>query len=153
MDLFSSQIASHLAHTVNFLGDSLPAGTVRKIREETSRRVFAPARFSYESDDGRNRSSDRHDPMCNRIWIHGGNNWNAVCHDNVVTAALGLLDDVRDRAFFVARAVRGLKQYERKGFESDGYCSEGMGYWNYGYGHLLMLGLTLRDVLLPISKL
>ena len=31
------------------------------------------------------------------------------------------------------------------GFTEDGYCSEGAGYWNYGYGHFLEMGLALRN--------
>ena len=30
------------------------------------------------------------------------------------------------------------------GFTDDGYCSEGMGYWNYGFGHYIMMGLAVR---------
>ena len=145
VDLFSSQIASHLAYTVNFLGDSLPRATREKIRREVERRVFAPLRLSYSLMDDDGQFTKKEDPL-QHWWTHGRNNWNSVCHDNVVTAALGLLDDVDDRAFFVACALRGLGYYARGGFAADGYCSEGMGYWNYGYGHLLMLGLLLRDL-------
>ena len=145
VDLFSSQIASHLACTVNFLGDDLPSEAVGKIRAEIERRIFAPLRLSYAHADRDGCVRRRCDPLLN-WWICGVNNWNAVCHDNVVTTALALLDDPRERAFFVARALRGLRFYAKGGFAADGYCSEGMGYWNYGYGHLLMLGLTLRDL-------
>jgi len=30
------------------------------------------------------------------------------------------------------------------GFTPDGYCSEGMGYWNYGFGHYLTMGEAIR---------
>ena len=145
VDLFSSQVASHLAYTVNYLGDALPPETVAKIRREAERRIFAPLRLSYSFTDAEGHVPRGQDPLLN-WWICGGNNWNAVCHDNVVTAALALLDDRSDRAFFVAHALRGLTYYARQGFAADGYCLEGMGYWNYGFGHLLMLGLTLRDL-------
>ena len=145
VDLFSSQLASHLAYAVNFIGDSLPPETLAKIRVETERRIFGPLRLSYSLTDDAGRIEGRKDPL-RQWWICCGNNWNAVCHDNVATAALGLLDDADDRAFFVANALRGLKYYASGGFSADGYCSEGMGYWNYGFGHLLMLGLVLRDV-------
>ena len=32
-----------------------------------------------------------------------------------------------------------------RGFTPDGYCSEGVGYWNYGFGHYVMLAETLRQ--------
>lgn len=145
VDLRSSDIAATLAYSVNFLRDSLPAETVAKIKKETERRVFAPLRLSYSLADKSGRYVKQRDPMSN-WWISGNNNWNAVCHCNLVIAALGLLDDDADRALFVAYAIRALPYYARSGFTSDGYCSEGMGYWNYGFGHFLRLGLTLRDV-------
>jgi len=145
VDLFSSQMASHLAFAVNFIGGSLPPETVAAIRRETERRIFAPLRLSYSLTDGEGRFPAKVDPL-HHWWICGANNWNAVCHDNVVTAALALLDDPDERAFFVANALRGLGFYAKEGFTADGYCSEGMGYWNYGFGHLLMLGLVLRDL-------
>ena len=145
VDLRSSDIAATLAYSVNFLRDSLPAETVAKIKKETERRVFAPLRLSYSLAGKSGRYVKHRDPMQN-WWISGNNNWNAVCHCNLVIAALGLLDDDADRALFVAYAIRALPYYARSGFTSDGYCSEGMGYWNYGFGHFLRLGLTLRDV-------
>ena len=129
VDLFSSQVAAHLAYTVNYLGDSLPAETTAKIRREVERRIFAPMRTSYSLMDDEGCFSKTPDPL-HHFWTYARSNWNAVCHDNVVTAALGLIDDVDDRAFFVACALRGLGYYARGGFAADGYCSEGMGYWN-----------------------
>jgi hypothetical protein len=31
------------------------------------------------------------------------------------------------------------------GFGDDGYCSEGLGYWGYGFGHYLYLAQTIYD--------
>lgn len=145
VDLVSSKVAAQLAIAVNFLGDELPPATVRKIRDAIERRIFAPLRLTYACTDEKGALVKGKDPLVN-WWVDGFNNWNAVCHDNVLVAALVLLDDRRERAFFVARALRGLRYYARLGFVSDGYCQEGIGYWNYGFGHLLMLGLMLRDV-------
>jgi hypothetical protein len=30
------------------------------------------------------------------------------------------------------------------GFTNDGYCREGMGYWNYGFGHYVTMGIAVR---------
>ncbi|MDH7568619.1 MAG: heparinase II/III family protein, partial [Armatimonadota bacterium] len=32
-----------------------------------------------------------------------------------------------------------------RGFTPDGYCSEGLGYWNYGFGHYVLLAETIRQ--------
>ena len=66
------------------------------------------------------------------------NNWNAVCLSGVTIAATAAIDDRRERAFFVASAEKYLRNF-LDGFTADGYCSEGLGYWNYGFGHFLLL--------------
>jgi hypothetical protein len=71
-------------------------------------------------------------------WITGGNNWNSVCHAGVVTAALTLIDDPKRRAWYIAAAEKFMEPFF-DGFTPDGYCSEGMGYWNYGFGHFTEL--------------
>ena len=66
-----------------------------------------------------------------------------MCNSCVVRAALAMIADRRLRAEFVAAAEHTVP-YAMKGYTDDGYCSEGMGYWNYGYGHHLTLGLAVR---------
>ena len=64
-------------------------------------------------------------------WFYGNANWTAVCHANCVRAALlGIADRVQ-RARCVEAALRAMPVY-LSGFTPDGYCSEGMGYWEYG---------------------
>ena len=47
-----------------------------------------------------------------------------------------------------------------KGFTPDGYCGEGTGYWNYGFGHYVLLSEEIRlatggqiDLLCPQGSL
>jgi len=143
-ELGSTAIASYLACALAIAGDAIPPETAAKIRSEAERRIFGPLRLSYALEYPEGFPVSTEDPIRHH-WIKGPNNWNAVCHDNVVSAALELLEDPRDRAYFVRKAMRGLTFYARGGFLSDGYCSEGMHYWNYGFGHFLMLGNVLRD--------
>src|SRR5581483_7740488 len=70
-------------------------------------------------------------------WMTGTNNWNAVCLAGV-TSALGMIDDRKERAGFAAAA----EYYSRNfisGFQDDGYCVEGGGYWAYGFGNFIQL--------------
>lgn len=76
-------------------------------------------------------------------WFFGNSNWNAVCHSMVVRAALALIADRRDRAVFVEAAERAMPFF-LSGFLDDGYCTEGGGYWNYGYGNFLRLAVSVR---------
>ena len=139
VDLFSSEVAAHLAGVLRLVGDRLDPQLVQRVKNEAQRRVFAPLRRELAGGGALGYPAKLH------WWVTGDNNWNAVCWDNVVCAALGLLDDCDDRAFFVTGALAAVPQY-LGGFTSDGYCSEGMGYWNYGYGHHLLMGRLLRAV-------
>jgi hypothetical protein len=75
-------------------------------------------------------------------WVRADNNWNAVCHTGVVGTALALPLARELQAEIIAHAELNLEFYLR-GFTPDGYCSEGIGYWNYGFGHFAMLSETL----------
>jgi hypothetical protein len=77
-------------------------------------------------------------------WLTTTNNWNAVCLAGVTGAALALVEERRERAEFVAAAEKYIHNFLR-GFTPDGYCSEGVGYWNYGFGHYVLLAETIRQ--------
>jgi hypothetical protein len=76
-------------------------------------------------------------------WLTVTNNWNAVCLAGVTGAALTTIEDRSRRAFFVASAEKYVQNF-LAGFTPDGYCSEGLGYWNYGFGNFMVLA---EDVL------
>ena len=138
IDLGSSHRALTLAGTLAQLGDRLPPEVRTKVRTELERRVFALYRAtSRDSADG--DAFARH----GNWWFFCRSNWNAVCHSCVVRAALAVLPDRTDRATFVEAAERAMR-YFLESFLPDGYCTEGMGYWNYGYGHFLELTLSVR---------
>ena len=128
IDLVSSDLARDLARILWALGDALPAKTVARVRREIDARVFTPYLERPQA----------------HWWFFGHNNWNAVCHAGCVIAALSLIEDRATRARFVEGAERGLPIFLEFGFEPDGYCSEGMSYWNYGFGHFLELGISVR---------
>jgi hypothetical protein len=75
-------------------------------------------------------------------WITAEMNWNSVCNAGVIAAALAVCPDRSERAFFVAAAEKYSQDYLR-GFGGDGYCAEGMGYWNYGFGNYIQLCETV----------
>ena len=77
-------------------------------------------------------------------WFFGRNNWNTVCHSELLLSGLALIEDRRTRAELIEGAERGQPNYFKQGFKPDGYCHEGVGYWNYGFGHELILAETVR---------
>ncbi len=70
------------------------------------------------------------------------NNWNAVCLAGVTIAGTSAIEDPKRRAFVVAAAEQYIRFF-LDGFTEDGYCSEGLGYWNYGFGHFMLLAESL----------
>ncbi len=80
------------------------------------------------------------------FWINAGFNWNAVCTANVAYCAVSLPDLTGQRNRMIAACLKGAKCFIA-GFPADGYCSEGIGYWSYGFGHFLFM----TDVLYQYS--
>ena len=132
IDLGASSMAWTLATTDYLLAGSLPIGSRAKLREHLNLRIFDPIRAQVE---GR---------LKKHWWFTTTNNWNAVCLANVAGAALAVLQDRRDRAFYVRMAEQYIHNF-LAGFTPDGYCTEGLGYWNYGYGRFVFLAETLMQ--------
>lgn len=126
IDLRAAAAASEFATAAYWLGDKLSEKTRKLIRGELERRTFVP--FEGMVQQGKPRL----------WWLTGENNWNAVCLAGVTGAATSTIEDRRRRAFFIAAAEKYI-QYFINGFTPDGYCSEGLGYWNYGFGHFVLL--------------
>ena len=131
IDLFSSAVGWHWATANYLLGDKLGAATRQKMRENVARRILDPYRDMVTGKRAKNG------------WLTTTNNWNAVCLAGVTGAALAQAESREDRALFVASAEKYSKNF-LAGFTPDGYCSEGLGYWNYGYGHYVLLGEMIR---------
>lgn len=131
IDLFASEVACELATADYLLGSRLDDQTRGTVRSEVKRRIFEPYAGMLAAD----RRS--------RGWLTTTNNWNAVCLANVTGAALALQEAPAEKAFYMAAAERYIASF-LSGFTEDGYCSEGIGYWNYGYGCFVRLDSLLR---------
>ena len=132
IDLRTAAVAWNLATADYWLGDRLPAEVRALLRKTLRTRVFD----IYES------YLDRGKPRVH--WAEADHNWNAVCTAGVTGAALAIIESPQLRARYVAAAKRNTQKF-LSGFTDDGYCSEGVGYWNYGFGHFLYLAETLHQ--------
>jgi len=132
IDLGSSARGWLLASADAWLGDRLSPAVRERIRREVQRRILAPYLTAVRKGD-----------LGGNWWMRGDNNWNAVCSAGTVCCALALLDTPAERAEILA-AMEISNPVFISGFTDDGYCSEGMGYWNYGFGHFVMMGLAVR---------
>ena len=126
IDLGSSMLAWSLATADYLLDDKLRPDTRRLIRDNLEKRIFEPYTDMVEGKRKKN------------WWLTGTNNWNAVCLGSVTGPALAVIESHHRRALFIAAAEKYSKNF-LKGFTEDGYCSEGLGYWNYGFGYYIML--------------
>ncbi len=126
IDLGSSALGWSLATADYLLADKLSPKIRRLIRNNLGRRIIEPYQDMVLGKRKKN------------WWMTGTNNWNAVCLASVTGSSLAVLDAPHQRAFFIAAAENYSKHF-LEGFTDDGYCSEGLGYWNYGFGYYIML--------------
>lgn len=131
-ELGATGLAAELAEADYVLGDKLSPATRQLILDNVRRRVLQPFRDSIES---------RRKPL---HWLFLKMNWNSVCLGNTVFATLALEPSRDDRALYAAAGEHYI-QYFLDGFTPDGYCAEGVGYWNYGYSHFILLAEAMRQ--------
>ncbi len=130
-DLGVVHFAENLALTDFILGARLPAEVRTLIRHEVDRRVLQPMRSRIEA--GRDIY----------WWINVKHNWNAVCLSCCAHTAAALVPSAADRAWWLAFAEALVRNF-RDGFADDGVCTEGVGYWSYGFMHYISLSELLR---------
>jgi hypothetical protein len=131
-ELLATRLGYVLAVADYLLGDKLPKTSRQRIRQAVGNRLFAPYIAGIETGK----------PGVGMSWIRSQNNWNPVCHSNVIGAAAILIDSPQERARLMAFAIRNVQSYLR-GFGNDGYCQEGIGYFWYGFSHYLFLAENL----------
>ena len=133
--LFSAERAWAVALAVRLLDKKLNSALAADLR----RIVFRQVTEQYLAMAG--SSKGIREMPCG--WAFNAFNWNRVCHAGCCSTVLLLCDDRRARAAAIEFAERALPVY-LAGFGDDGYCEEGMGYWNYGFGNHLLLAINIR---------
>ena len=127
IDLFAAECANNLADMLVVFASVIPAELRQRIKTRLRVQFFE----NY---------ANRHASF---VWSNGITNWNAVCHQGVLGAALAIEDDHALVARLLVLAARGLPHY-LGGFGSDGTTSEGPGYWSYGFGWFTELNAQLE---------
>ena len=136
VDLAVAGCGYDLATAVYLVGDKLSPAVQATAREAIRRMVVAPVQDHMA---GRDKEYFR----ARHWWSRADNNWNAVCHAGAIGALLLTTPSRDERAAAIQWAEENLKAFFN-GFAPDGYCSEGMGYWNYGFGHYVLLAELVR---------
>lgn len=132
IDLASSSVGWQMASINRVLGDRLSPETRELIATNVADRVLEPFRAMYTGERDGN------------WWMRTTNNWNAVCLAGVTGAALAQIEAPALRAEYVWAAEHYSRNF-LNGFPPDGYCTEGLGYWNYGFGHYILLAETIHQ--------
>lgn len=133
IDLGARKFGSDLALAEILLEDKLPEDLRNKMAENIQRRIINTYLKSCEFLDENNK------------WIKSTSNWNSVCTSGSVFTTIAVSNNEDERIAAIGAALNSMKFYYMTGFGDDGYCSEGLGYWGYGFGHYLYLAQTLYD--------
>ncbi len=128
IDLFAAETAHALAEILTILVDQIAPAIAQRIRDEIERRLFQPmcmedVRFDWETAD---------------------HNWASVCGGCVGMAAMLLIDD-KERLTRILNIVIGAMESFLSGYGDDGGCSEGIGYWVYGFGYYVYFAEMLEE--------
>lgn len=136
IDLTASRTAAIVATAVGWFRDRLPPATVARAVAVLRGRTFN----TFLKDSRRTGGTA---PYRN-WWMPDRFNWSAVCHNGCVTAILAVEDDPFVRAEAIESAERLMAPCFLSGFGTDGFCEEGMDYWNFGFGNFMQLAGQVR---------
>lgn len=126
VDLGVAHISNNMATAMYFLDDRISPDLRALMMANLRKRMVDSMIASYEAGAGL------------AWWMTATHNWNSVCLAQVTGAALQVLDSREERALFLA-AAEYYSQNSLQGFSDYGYCSEGLGYWGYGFGNYARL--------------
>lgn len=132
IDLGARKFGSVLALAENLLDDRLPQTLREEINVQLQKRITDTYLKSTKYLDE------------NNTWIKSTSNWNSVCTSGTVLTSITNSKNYDERLATVGSALNSMTYY-LSGFGDDGYCSEGLGYWGYGFGHYLYLAQILHD--------
>ena len=128
LDLCSTIAGYRLAELIYFIGDKLPELVVRRAKDEIRYRVI---------DSYKDATAEKY------WWLKATNNWSAVC----IAAVLGTYIYAATDAEIKTQLPRMMDSANcyLEGFDDDGCCLEGYGYWNYGFSYFCVFAELLRE--------
>lgn len=126
IDLFSAETAFTLSEIYKLTENFLDPLIKKRMVEEIYQRVLLP--FYNQG---------------NFEWETSTHNWAAVCAGSIGSAALHLIQDEEMLSIIIERVLNAMEYY-LKGFNNDGACLEGYGYWQYGFGFYIYFADLLK---------
>jgi len=126
IDLFATETAFALSEILQLTKNFLDPLLCKRITEEIYERVFWP----YVNQT----------PFHWEIATH---NWASVCAGSIGSAALHMIHNSDELAIILERVLKSFECY-LDGFNDDGACLEGYGYWQYGFGFFVYFADLLK---------
>ncbi len=127
-----AEMSFAVALAVDWTGEWLPRATVSNAKSSLIEKGLKPS-----FNEGGTRMG----------WINGVNNWNAVCHGGLVTAALTTFDvNPELSAKTLSRALEKLPRSLAE-YAPDGVYPEGPTYWGYGTSYTVVAANALETAL------
>ncbi len=124
-DLFQAETARLFAEIKMCVGDRLPWYVLDRMEYEVRRRILLPL------ENGQIFA-----------WETSKSNWSAVCGAGTTMAVL-YFGTEEEKEKLVSRFTGCLDSY-LESILDDGCCQEGVSYWNYGFGHFIMLAEAVK---------
>ncbi|MBQ8719658.1 MAG: heparinase II/III family protein [Clostridia bacterium] len=120
LDLFSSETCMVISQIIANLGDKMePIVSIRarRLLEDRCFKVFDKPYW----------------------WKKSTNNWSAVCAGQIGHTAFFAGKEPAELARIIYGCLDAF-EYFLQGFMDDGACTEGLGYWGYGFGNYAYFG-------------
>lgn len=127
IDLFAAETANLCGELVTLFGPWLPPAWVAAMRQRVLVGMVEPF-LAHPERYG---------------WTAKSSNWNAVCHQGLLGAALALELESESLQNLVDLSRRHLQVF-LDGFSAGGTCLEGITYWGYGFGWFALLNEQLE---------
>ena len=128
LDLCSCIMGYRISEVIYFVGDKLPELVTRRAKAEVRFRII---------DSFKVAKPERY------FWLTTHNNWAAVCIAGVLCSYLYLAEESEIEEQLPR--MMEIADHYLMGFEEDGCCTEGYGYWNYGFSFFCVFAKMLAD--------
>ena len=115
IDLFASETGGYLSETMYVFKDKLSVDIKQRIYNSVAKKIVQ----AYEETP-------------RFIWEDYKNNWLAVCGCGIGLSYLYLFPERFEKV--KERLLTTFQAFIETGFDKEGYCSEGVDYWVYGFG-------------------
>lgn len=126
IDLFAAETGFTLSEILRLTEDNLDPILIKRIYQEIYQRIIWPYLHNKFA------------------WETATHNWASVCAGSIGSMALHLYDDDKELSIILERVLDSLNYY-LAGFNDDGTCLEGYGYWQYGFGYYVYFADLLKN--------